>query len=690
MDDATILHKKWILGMTGGSDEGDRNHHHQQQRNRSCVDSTPTRQGHDRDHQHHQYKITRRTLGGLSGDSGDTTTEDTATTTNMSSWILRLTRSTTSSSRSLDPEEGEVAEATSSSANGKEDKTKINKFDGVVTSTTSSSTSKSTLPSRRFSMTDHATAGGGKVSSGTSVEGSGRGTSDVASRRHSTSGTTRLRNLLVGFGGGGYGPRSSSVAAAASSSDPTTASEFGIGYDIEDDLSLMDWGHASFSPYDTSSLRADNSNLEGDMVALSMTPTSLRVSGATRSSLSSNLQRQAPPPSYRLRTSTPPTASSASTSKGHKDTNGGGGGSSSSRRRRSSLSLPGAYNVQGIGGGSDIPPSLEHGISSSDYSHEDVSRVGAFALYPQSSTENSNTTRAISADNESAPPTWLESTMATSLQMEVPPTSPPLPPSSIPASSSNNENKRWCVVATILLVTVLIMAIVILVSYLQDSGSAILNSNIGHTSYTENGMSGKSDLKFNDFRAIVLQHMTGIYGGADSNQQLESLLDDTSSPQHQALRWMATEHYDIPLDLEDEDDVVHPGSSSGSNSTASISYQYRVVQRYALAVMYYSMKGDTQWFDSFLFMSPVHECDWISDVRTSELDDEGKYRPRGIICDDLPNNDSAGSDKEDDHLDSTAVESSPPVQTRKHRRSNDRKVSGIIMGKCIFHHACSM
>jgi hypothetical protein len=101
---------------------------------------------------------------------------------------------------------------------------------------------------------------------------------------------------------------------------------------------------------------------------------------------------------------------------------------------------------------------------------------------------------------------------------------------------------------------------------------------------------------------------------ADTGISKRELLEDPSSAQYRAARWIAVEdleRVDIPNnDLEDN--------------------PFQFVQRYVLAVLYFSLNG-SNWNDPLNFVSDLHECSWyqaIPDESTGEL------LAVGVSCDD--------------------------------------------------------
>jgi hypothetical protein len=68
---------------------------------------------------------------------------------------------------------------------------------------------------------------------------------------------------------------------------------------------------------------------------------------------------------------------------------------------------------------------------------------------------------------------------------------------------------------------------------------------------------------------------------------VESLGENSSTPQYQALQWIL---FDLTQQSLSDD---------------------RVLQRWVLAVLFYSTSG-SEWFDSDLWLSGLDECDWLT------------------------------------------------------------------------------
>lgn len=102
--------------------------------------------------------------------------------------------------------------------------------------------------------------------------------------------------------------------------------------------------------------------------------------------------------------------------------------------------------------------------------------------------------------------------------------------------------------------------------------------------------------------SMVVLFVFGAAGGSLSDEETlvnqlkylssePSVFEDPDSPQSLAISWLAKED-ESGLDLDNTD---------------------RVESRYALAVLYFATSGDNMWVDKLQFLSPLHECEWISE-----------------------------------------------------------------------------
>jgi len=118
---------------------------------------------------------------------------------------------------------------------------------------------------------------------------------------------------------------------------------------------------------------------------------------------------------------------------------------------------------------------------------------------------------------------------------------------------------------------------------------------------------------------IVLYAFGAAFGDAytEARAQLEHLsspgsMDDPSTPQHAALKWV------VDRDRADRMDLVKDVA--------------RREARYGLAVLYYSTEGEFRWANQLNFLSDEHECDWNVEMGTAGGGEKSSTRV-GVICD---------------------------------------------------------
>lgn len=97
-----------------------------------------------------------------------------------------------------------------------------------------------------------------------------------------------------------------------------------------------------------------------------------------------------------------------------------------------------------------------------------------------------------------------------------------------------------------------------------------------------------------------------------NNYATNEKLSNPSTPQYKAALWIAN---------EDQDNLDIPVNTVGSASN-------RFLQRYVLAVLYYSLGGD-EWTQSFNFLSSNHECSWNEEMK----DENNEVFAVGASCD---------------------------------------------------------
>lgn len=162
------------------------------------------------------------------------------------------------------------------------------------------------------------------------------------------------------------------------------------------------------------------------------------------------------------------------------------------------------------------------------------------------------------------------------------------------------RRRRLCLRVLIVLVT---LSLVLCFSILAHTQS--LQSN-----HRKNGPNADSLSTDNSSTSRLNRAMDALANYGISNRVL---LDEPSSPQYQAVRWIAiedSEQIDIPIDLEDMN-------------------QFQFVQRYVLAVLYFAMNGP-KWNNALNFVSSRHECSWFKTMP----DENDEIVAIGVSCDD--------------------------------------------------------
>ena len=111
------------------------------------------------------------------------------------------------------------------------------------------------------------------------------------------------------------------------------------------------------------------------------------------------------------------------------------------------------------------------------------------------------------------------------------------------------------------------------------------------------------------------------------------LLDASDSPQSRAVEWLISggARHVLPdgRPYGGGPTAVGGGSSGG---TACLPARTRIVQRYVLAVLYYSTSGDTEWTSQFNYLSDTieDECEWGVDLnngwKSLDCDEDGNVQ----------------------------------------------------------------
>ena len=94
-----------------------------------------------------------------------------------------------------------------------------------------------------------------------------------------------------------------------------------------------------------------------------------------------------------------------------------------------------------------------------------------------------------------------------------------------------------------------------------------------------------------------------------------SALDNTNSPQYQAVQWLTTDPY-LGVEYFRQRRRMRTRDISRVLEQTSIP-SYRIIQRYALATLFYATGGSTTWKRNDGWLSTNHECDWYLGPPTS-------------------------------------------------------------------------
>ena len=160
--------------------------------------------------------------------------------------------------------------------------------------------------------------------------------------------------------------------------------------------------------------------------------------------------------------------------------------------------------------------------------------------------------------------------------------------------------------------------------------------------------------EFNQIRTILLEKYYKPYGRYYPELTINSMWLDRNSPQYKALYWLAyvddkNQTTTTTLVSSSATTTTTSRSGTGTGEESSIRYmEHRLVQRYALAVLYYStsttintnQSDEYYWYRSYQFLTPNHhECDWTRTSKSprttnsmvTDIVEQAKYQ-RGVIC----------------------------------------------------------
>ena len=255
---------------------------------------------------------------------------------------------------------------------------------------------------------------------------------------------------------------------------------------------------------------------------------------------------------------------------------------------------PGAFAVQGMGG-SDLPPQMPFGTVNT--------------------SSDPNLMSCATIDLPHALPTGNDSMNAT--------------PFCTPESSSRN---RFLIPAMILCLIIVIIVAAVVVT-LVANGSNDNGNELSHNG----GLLDDPAIRSQVLRAMLEESLYASdkeEGDASINRGGFALFDNTTSPQYKALDFLAKENYYEILPLRMPSSLRMEGTLQ-REEVADEEQISRLIQRYVLAVLYFSMYDDISgWKESFLFTVPIHECDWTSSQSSSAtFSTEDDDQRRGVICD---------------------------------------------------------
>jgi hypothetical protein len=158
-------------------------------------------------------------------------------------------------------------------------------------------------------------------------------------------------------------------------------------------------------------------------------------------------------------------------------------------------------------------------------------------------------------------------------------------------SAGSGSVRRWgfrcyaAVFCVLILLTVLIVVVVFLTQETSLERSSLENDRPS----SSNRRSG------------IIDHL--INAGIST----EALITTSGTPQNKALEWLVTDEFNIPI--------------------PDIPKQYsRLVERYVLAVIYFSTNEQDTWSFELMFLAPVDHCNWHSNFPIGD----GTIRTYGI------------------------------------------------------------
>eukprot|EP00984_Skeletonema_dohrnii_P007474 scaffold2707_cov90-Skeletonema_dohrnii-CCMP3373.AAC.6 len=193
-------------------------------------------------------------------------------------------------------------------------------------------------------------------------------------------------------------------------------------------------------------------------------------------------------------------------------------------------------------------------------------------------------------------------------------------------SSENHEevgksdNRRWFVpLMWLLAASGITLAIALPLSMRGKSGNAA-QDNAGSFNFAD-CLPGEVDARFELAKSIL------------SSITSPDLLEDASTPQGKAIRWIVCDD-SISVQLFENQDPVSgnlPKQKHGFRLGGDAG-EVQVTRRYILAAFFYSTSQVSPWIDSLNFLSAdLHECNWHKNYTRSNFP-FGDFDPVGVFC----------------------------------------------------------
>eukprot|EP00985_Skeletonema_marinoi_P018470 scaffold10312_cov141-Skeletonema_marinoi.AAC.12 len=187
---------------------------------------------------------------------------------------------------------------------------------------------------------------------------------------------------------------------------------------------------------------------------------------------------------------------------------------------------------------------------------------------------------------------------------------------------AKSDNCRWFLPLLVILIAAgIILAIALPLSMRGKSESANEEQDTTGTFSDADCLPGGVEARFELAKSIL------------SNITSPDLVEDESTPQGKAIRWIVCDDSISVQLLENQDTSTgnlpkqKHGFRLGGNAGDA-----QVTRRYILAAFFYSTSQVSPWNDSLNFLSPdLHECNWHKNYTRSNFP-FGDFDPVGVFC----------------------------------------------------------